>query len=178
MNWKDLESALGAIAPILGTAIGGPAKDAIGTLISTVLGVGNTPDAVAEAVKNNPDAALKLQQLANDREKELLQVHLAAVQAEYADAASARARDIEIIKSGKSNTRADVMVAGAVLGLVACLVVLVLFQGTIPGEAVGIIATVAGVFGSCLKDAYGFEFGSSRGSKEKDQLFSDLMKGK
>jgi hypothetical protein len=49
-----------------------------------------------------------------------------------------------------------------------CLGSLAFFKETLPGEAVGIISTIAGIFGSCLKDAYAFEFGSSRGSKAKD----------
>jgi len=39
----------------------------------------------------------------------------------------------------------------------------------------GIISTVAGIFGACLKDAYAFEFGSSRGSKEKDMTVASLV---
>ena len=68
----------------------------------------------------------------------------------------------------KSNTRADIMVIAAAVGLLSCLISLALFRSNLPGEAVGIISTIAGIFGSCLKDAYSFEFGSSRGSKVKD----------
>jgi hypothetical protein len=53
--------------------------------------------------------------------------------------------------------------------------VLVFFRKDIPGEAVGIISTVAGIFGACLRDAYQFEFGSSRGSKEKDALIAEQL---
>jgi len=42
-------------------------------------------------------------------------------------------------------------------------------------EAIGVISTMAGVFGACLKDVYAFEFGSSRGSKEKDDTVAALM---
>lgn len=70
--------------------------------------------------------------------------------------------------------RADVMVIGAVVGLIACLLVLALFKAQIPGEAVGVISTVAGIFGTCLRDAFQFEFGSSRGSRSKDALLAQL----
>jgi hypothetical protein len=66
------------------------------------------------------------------------------------------------------NHRGDIMVIAAALGLIACLCSLSYFHHQLPGEAVGIISTIAGIFGSCLKDAYSFEFGSSRGSKDKD----------
>ena len=77
--------------------------------------------------------------------------------------------------SGGKNTRADVMVGGAVLGLVSCLLVLVFFRQEVPGEVVGIVSTIAGIFGACLRDAFQFEFGSSRGSKEKDELLARQM---
>lgn len=93
------------------------------------------------------------------------------------DRQSARQRDIAILEAGRSNRRADVMVVAAAFGLICCLMLLVFFKGTMPGEAVGIISTVAGIFGSCLKDAYAFEFGSSRGSKNKDEQVRRFLTG-
>lgn len=177
MNWKDLAGPIGKAAPILGTLLGGPAGGAIGTFIAAALGTPAEPEAVSQAITTDPNALVKLQQIAADRERDLMQIHLQAVQADFADRASARARDIAMIKAGRTNTRANVMVWGAVAGLLACLIALVTFRAQIPGEAVGIISTVAGIFGSCLKDAYAFEFGSSKGSKDKDQILAGLVKG-
>lgn len=92
------------------------------------------------------------------------------------DRQSARSRDVELIRAGRPNTRADVMVVGAVAGLIACLVCLIWFRQGLPGEAVGIISTVAGIFGACLRDAFQFEFGSSRGSREKDTVISNMTR--
>lgn len=91
------------------------------------------------------------------------------------DKENARTRDIAIINSGRYNRRADIMVVCAVIGLVTCLGVLCFYERNLPGEAVGIISTIAGIFGACLKDAYNFEFGSSRGSKEKDQTVANIL---
>ncbi|MDR0640533.1 MAG: hypothetical protein LBF65_02270 [Holosporales bacterium] len=91
------------------------------------------------------------------------------------DKENARTRDISIVNTGKRNRRADVMVIAAAVGLVMCLAVIVIYHQSMPGEAIGIISTVAGIFGSCLKDAYNFEFGSSRGSKEKDQTVASIL---
>ena len=102
-------------------------------------------------------------------DKDLEQAHLA-------DRQDARARDVQFIKAGRTNTRADVMVAGAVLGLIACLACLVLFRQGLPGEAVGIISTVAGIFGACLRDAFQFEFGSSRSSRDKDSVIDRMSR--
>ncbi|MCE2950677.1 MAG: hypothetical protein ACK5TR_07095 [Alphaproteobacteria bacterium] len=86
------------------------------------------------------------------------------------DRQSARARDIAIAQSGKRNVRADIMVVCAAVGLIFCLVALAMYKDYLTGEAVGIISTISGIFGSCLKDAYSFEFGSSRERKDKEIL--------
>lgn len=110
------------------------------------------------------------------------QIQMAALEGDLeraylADRQSARQRDIELAKAGRHNARADLMVAGAVLGLISCIVPLAFYRDTIPGEVIGMLATIAGIFGSCLKDAFAFEFGSSRSSKEKDALIATLGTG-
>lgn len=112
--------------------------------------------------------------LANDFNLAVLTQDTTLEQAYLADRQSARARDVEFIHAGRSNVRADVMVAGAVLGLIACLACLIFFRVGMPGEAVGIISTVAGIFGACLRDAFQFEFGSSRGSRDKDVVIGQM----
>jgi len=95
---------------------------------------------------------------------------------EVNDRTSARTRDVALIQAGRQNFRADIMVISAASGLILCLVSLGIYKTSLPGEAVGIISTIAGIFGSCLKDAYAFEFGSSRGSKEKDLHVGQFLK--
>ena len=109
----------------------------------------------------DPEALLNFQREVQDMERDLERAYLE-------DRQDARYRDMAFISNGRSNKRADIMVVAAALGLLSCLVSLALFRSKLPGEAVGIISTIAGIFGSCLKDAYSFEFGSSRGSKVKD----------
>jgi hypothetical protein len=91
-------------------------------------------------------------------------VELAAIE----DRKDARARDTVLIQKGQRNLRADFMVAAPVTGLILCVVALAYFPITLHGEAVGLLTMVAGIFGNCLKEAYGFEFGSSRRGKEKE----------
>ena len=83
--------------------------------------------------------------------------------------------NIGVINAYSKNKRLNLMVIGAALGLVFCLMVLTTYKGDLPGEVVGIISTVSGIFGTCLKDAYSFEFGSSRGSKDKDDRISNAI---
>ena len=82
---------------------------------------------------------------------------------------------IGIMNAYNKNRRLNIMVIGAVFGLVFCLLMLTFYKDDLPGEVVGIISTVSGIFGSCLKDAYSFEFGSSRGSKDKDDKITSTI---
>lgn len=128
-----------------------------------------TPEAAAEAMKADPELArqYQIEILAADEELE---------KAALADVDDARKRDLEVRRmAGGRNTRADLLVLGAVLILLACLVVLIFFRKDIPGEAVGIISTIAGIAGACMRDAFQFEFGSSRGSKDKDAILAGKL---
>jgi hypothetical protein len=71
MRWADIASGLARIAPVLGTALAGPAGTAVGGLIAQALGVDAAPDAVAQAIERDPEAALTLRRLANDHERAL-----------------------------------------------------------------------------------------------------------
>lgn len=93
------------------------------------------------------------------------------------DRSNARQRDTSLFQTGRRNLRGDIMVLSALLGLLGCLAALTIFKMSLSGEVIGIVSTIAGIFGSCLKDAYAFEFGSSRGSKEKESHLIDLLTG-
>lgn len=95
------------------------------------------------------------------------------------DRKDARDRDVEVRKlGGGRNKRADIMVVCDFLGLVACLAVLAIYYKELPGEATALISTIASIFGLCLRDAHYFEFGSSRSSRDKDELLAKMGNGK
>ena len=129
---------------------------------------------IAKAVTGAHDAVDAMRILEKDPgllirfQQEVLRLDMEIERLYQEDRQDARSRDIAFINSGRYNFRADIMVVAAAFGLCGCLGCLTYFKDSLPGEAVGIISTIAGIFGSCLKDAYAFEFGSSRGSKAKD----------
>lgn len=127
-----------------------------------------TGEAALEELKANPDKVIEFRTAILAQQADLEKAYLA-------DVSDARKRDIELRQvTGGRNARADAMVGGAVIGLIACLLVLAFFKDRVPGEVVGIVSTIAGIFGACLRDAFQFEFGSSRGSREKDVALSRL----
>lgn len=64
--WDNVKKIIGTAAPMIGTLIGGPAGTAVGGMVASALGVENTPDAIEQELKANPEALLKLKQLESD----------------------------------------------------------------------------------------------------------------
>ncbi len=135
----------------------------------------------AKRITGHDDAAEVLAKLRCDSaaliefQKAMLTFGTNLEMAQLKDRQSARERDVSMIQTGHRNYRADVMVIAAAVGMIMCLASLAYFANHLPGEAVGIISTIAGIFGACLKDAYAFEFGSSRGSKDKDTTVASIL---
>ncbi|MEB3702097.1 hypothetical protein Bealeia1_01175 [Candidatus Bealeia paramacronuclearis] len=159
-----LALALAEFAPLVARWVGGEKSEKVAQkIVDTAkrLTGEDDPAKILQAMKADPKLVAEFQHavLKMEHEREM---------AIYEDRKNARARDMVFIQSQKHNIRADVMVISAAMGLISCLLTITLYSGSLPGEAVGIISTIAGIFGSCLKDAYAFEFGSSRGSKLKD----------
>lgn len=136
---------------------------------------------IAQSITGEKDPAKVLQslkgnaKLVTDFQTAVLKMDHDLKLTEFKDRENARLRDIALVQAGRHNMRADIMVISAALGLISCLITITLYRSSLPGEAVGIISTIAGIFGACLKDAYAFEFGSSRGSKLKDTKLSELF---
>lgn len=128
----------------------------------------DAPSELLEHFRVDPLALIQFQ-------KDMLSIESDREVAYLKDRQSARARDVAFVQSGHRNYRADIMVISAAIGMIMCLASLAYFSDHLPGEAVGIISTIAGIFGACLKDAYAFEFGSSRGSKEKDSTVASML---
>lgn len=66
--WDKIKELLGDSAPVIGTLLGGPAGTAVGGLIAKALGTDNNPEAIEEALKNNPDALVKIKEIEASRE--------------------------------------------------------------------------------------------------------------
>jgi len=75
MQWKDVGQTVANFAPLLGDLLPIPGAGIAGKLIAAAFGVENTPDAIHNAIKADPDAAIKLAKLELDN-KALLQQQL------------------------------------------------------------------------------------------------------
>lgn len=162
---------LAQFAPSIAKWLGGEDAEAVATdvvgMARKVTGALDPIEAI-KVLQSNSGLVIDFQKAVLQLEAEMEITHLK-------DRQDARGRDLAFVQAGRSNVRADIMVVSAALGLVLCLASLAYYSDNLPGEAVGIISTIAGIFGACLKDAYAFEFGSSRGSKEKDSTVAAFI---
>lgn len=169
MDPITIAMALGQLVPGIVKLVTGSdrAEEVAGKVVDiakTVTGTAGGEEALA-AIKADPDKLLAFRQEMGAQQADLEKAYLA-------DRSDARKRDIALHQAGYRNVRADLMVLLDVVGLVACLATIAFYRSQLPGEVVGIISTVAGIFGACLRDAHQFEFGSSRGSAEKTALLA------
>lgn len=63
MDWQKVGKQLAEFAPLIGTALAGPAGGAVGTLVASTLGTDATPDAVYNTIRANPEALERIQAL-------------------------------------------------------------------------------------------------------------------
>jgi len=95
---------------------------------------------------------------------------------EVADRDSARVRDAEFIKRGTANGRANLMFFLAVCAVVGLVWIVWTDQG-INEYVKGIFTLVLGRFLGYLDNIYSFEFGTTRGSRDKDDTIKNLTGG-
>lgn len=127
---------------------------------------------------------VKLRQFELENERELLKLRIEenkldaeVFRVEVADKGDARKRDVEFLRAGRRNYRADVMFLLAVL-MIAGLVWIVWKDPGINEYVKGIFTLVLGRFLGYLDNIYNFEFGTTRGSQNKDDTIKQLTGGR
>jgi len=173
MDWSNVAKTAGSLGlKVLGGALGGPAGAGIGGMVASALGLSADaqPDQVQQALATaSPDSLVKLKQI----EAEIVKANLAAGiehrKIDTLDIQNARSRDLQLKQAGYRNTRADLMIVVAFVAFVAIAWMINVNDEIKPG-VLAIFNMSIGALLKMLGDAFQFEFGSSRGSKEKDQL--------
>ncbi|OSP56719.1 hypothetical protein [Pseudoruegeria sp. SK021] len=153
--------------PTLATKIGG--KNA-GTVAEQIV------EAALTTASLGPDASVEevISKLRDDQQaQQELQIKLSMLDAEesareLADRQSAR--DYQATVGADGRMRANLMLGAVVLGLIVCIFVIARPGGVGDNNAAfGLITTIAGALLKMFSDAFAFEFGSSRGSRDKSE---------
>lgn len=163
-----LVGILKGVAPVLATAVAGPAGGAAVGWIASKLGIDDdTIEGVTKALTGNPEMALKLKEL--DLEYARLEVQ---------DRDSAR-QAYAAVATSEHATALDKMVvpllALGVVGLAFTLIGVLMFVNT-PQDQQQIIIFALGFITSAAGQVLSFYFGSSQGSKEKSKEIEMMMK--
>jgi hypothetical protein len=120
------------------------------------------------------EAKMELAKMAQSGELAKMTNETEQMKAYLADAQSARSRDIEFLKAGRKNIRADVLAYAAIGALILCI--FLLFVADVPKGSRDLLLVTLGALVAIVKDVYGFEYGSSKGSERNAQAVSDMLK--
>ena len=153
-----LKNIVGAVAPTLGTALGGPMGGMAANMIAEVLGVPNTPKAIETAIQQaTPEQMLELKKAENAFEVQMKELDVDVFKLEVADGQDARS------KFSKDWT-ARIMGTFVVGGFMGYIFLVTLQPPEQNSEA--LINLVLGYLGGLASAVISFYFGASH-TKEK-----------
>lgn len=156
----DLIGMVKGFAPGIATALGGPLAGMAVTALSKQLGVEDEVASVVKAISSDPEAEAKIKQLEHDKFKAIL-----------ADKASARQREVAVVSSENAPLINKVVTPALALGVTGLSFILfaVLIFVEVKPEAKDILIYILGVLSAAVTQILSYYFGSSVGSKDKDE---------
>ena len=163
----DLISMVKGFAPGLATALGGPLAGVAVSALSKQLGVKDEVNAVMKAITNDPEAEAKIKQLEHDKFKAVL-----------ADKANARDREARVVESANAPLINKIVTPALALGVTGLSFILfaVLIFVEVKPEAKDILIYILGVLSAAVTQILSYYFGSSIGSKDKDDQLRAVVK--
>lgn len=160
MDWSQLGKKVADFAPLLGSALG-PAGSAVGALIASEFGSDNTPESIDAAIKGNPDARVKLQQLQFEHNVDLKKISLEHAKLAVQDRANAR--------HNHKNSRMPAILSVGLTFMIAAIVVL-LFWVEVPPGSREVLFMLLGVAVKEWGSAMQYWFGTTRSSADKTMM--------
>jgi hypothetical protein len=173
VDWKDV---IGAVAPTIATALGGPlAGAAVKTLSNVLLGHenGSEGDLAAAIGTASPDTLAQIKKAEADFQIRMRELEIDVDRIAAADRDSARKRE-----SSTGDFWTPRVIGGLTLLAFIWSVWAVLsgyVQGLTDPAIVGIIGTLIGYVSAKADQVVSYYFGSSSGSKDKTQAMSDAL---
>ena len=174
---KKALPTIGAIAPTLATALGGPLAGTAAHLLKKALGKNDaTEDDIASLILGgDPETMVALKNAEHEFKLKMRELDITEEQLRYADIDSARQREIAVRDATPSVL--SYLAVGLWLGIMAAL----FFINDLPildGGNKEILFLLLGTTGALVTQAYGYYLGSSRGSKIKDDAIRAALNGK
>ena len=184
-DWKSIVKGL---APVIGTALGGPLGGAAASVLANKLSPDKPVDpsdngqmtALVQAAAATPDQLLKIQEaeqefklsmekLGLDHEEAMEKFNLQAIQTDAADRANARQRQIDL-----KDWTPTVLAAGVTIGFFGILGWML--HKPVPEDNRDVMNIMLGSLGTAWISIISFYFGSSAGSEKKTALLASKEK--
>lgn len=173
MNLGDkAKQILRTVAPLLGTAIGGPFGTMAGSLVSAALGTPEGDEEAAEAalLAASPDTLVTLRKAGQDFAVRMKELGIEESKLAFDDTANARAREVAV----RDNTPRILayLVVGATL-IIEGYGALIGFPKV--GDPV-ILGRILGTLDAASLVVLGYYFGTTAGSRHKDETIAEIAK--
>ena len=125
MDWSKVGELVADAAPILGAVLPIPGGAAIGAAIASKFGTAANPDAVAAAIKADPDAAVKLKQIEVEHETDMTRLLLAHEAAQITETQTTMRAEIQSDDSYVRRARPTFLYVAAFSVIVEVIIALV-----------------------------------------------------
>lgn len=162
-GFKEL---LGTVAPVLGTAIGGPIGGIAGKWLKDKLGV-STEEEVEEMIQNDPQALIQLKNIEYDFKKYMKDAGIKEKQLDVQDRDSARNLAVQ-----KGILVQALLTFLFITGYFTLIYFFFTTDIAISDWQKGQLGILIGVLTAAIPQMLNFWFGSSEGSKRKTQLIN------
>lgn len=169
---KTLGGILGAIAPTIGTAFGGPLGGMAARAITEALGIdaASSEEQITAAVSNaTPEQLLALKKADNDFKAQMKSLDIDLVKIMAADTANAREMQMQT-----RDLTPRILAAAVCSGLFGLLGIMAFHD--LPAPNKDALMLLLGALNSAFGAVMGFYFGSSASSQKKDDTIKSLTK--
>lgn len=169
MDWKDVGEIVAKGAPIIGAVLGGPVgaiAGAAGSLVASLFGCEDSPEAVEQAIKQNPEALIKLKELEAKQQAQLIGWQQAQLNAELQNVQDARAREVALAKAGHGGAWITGIISLVVIVGFFWMLNSVVSSPSVSEPALLLLGSLGTAFGAVVN----YYLGSSLGSFRKDEV--------
>ncbi len=168
MNFgQTAKSVLATVAPMLGTAIGGPFGGLAGTMLATALGSSDPKTMETAITSTDPNVLLKLKQADLDFQAQMASLGISDDKLRFDDIANARQRE-QIVKDYTPR----ILAYGVTAGFFGTLGTLLKMGKPVGGD---VILVLLGSLGTAWTGIISFYFGSSAGSASKTEAINKMI---
>jgi len=172
MNFGQVaKSVLATVAPLIGTALGGPFGGLAGSLLSKALGTSDPKAMEAAITSTDPDILLKLKAADNEFQEHMKQLGIDETKLAFDDTANARAREIALHDSTPRNLAYFVTI-----GFFGVLIYLIIYGK--PQTGGDVMLVMVGALGTAWATIISYFYGSSTGSAAKTDALNKLVAAK